>query len=60
MRFGVPMYDRAEEKKRVIITVEWPDGRVEFRLWRGWRVRHIREAARAAYHGAYLQFGRWF
>jgi hypothetical protein len=50
----------ADDRKRVFVTVEWPDGRVWVRLWRGWKVRRIHEAAKKEYPGAYLQFGRWF
>lgn len=42
---------------RVHVTIEWGDGRVEFRCWRGGSVRRIHVAARKAYAGARVQFG---
>lgn len=56
---GRPMYDRAAERKRVIVTIERGDA-VVYRMWRGWRVASIRRAARAKYPDARLSFGKWF
>ena len=57
-RFGVPMCSRPSHSTyRMVVTVEWPDGRVEFKRWRGGSVKGIKRAAREAYQGAHLQFG---
>jgi len=57
---GHPMYRRAPEKKRVWVTIDYPDGTSAFRLWRGGRVRHIRAAAQAKYPDCKLGFGAWW
>lgn len=62
MRFGIPMYKPAEEKKRVFVTVEPHDLNQPVRivLWRGWTVASIRKAAKEKYPDCDLQFGNWW
>lgn len=62
MRFGIPVYQRAAEKKRVFVTIEPHDTTKQLRvvLWRGWKVADIRKAAKKAYPDCHLSFGTWF
>lgn len=61
MRLGTPMYKRAAERLRYFVTVEWPDGRVDIRKWRGWRWHSVSRAAKAKYAGAVrVAVGRGF
>lgn len=57
---GVPMYRPAAEKKRVFVTIEYPDGTVKLKLWHSWSVRSIRRSAKELYPTCHLQFGNWF
>jgi len=41
----------------MIVTVEYPDGTVRLKTWRGSSARAIRKAALAKYVSAALQFG---
>lgn len=58
MRYGTPIWKRRPDPIRVFVTVEWPDGRVEVKLWQGRSVSAIKTAAREQYQGASLQFGK--
>jgi hypothetical protein len=58
---GTPVYKPAPSKKRVFVTIEGPDWTyIGVRMWTGRSVAGIRRAAKEAYPGHHLQFGRWF
>jgi hypothetical protein len=57
-RFGSPMASKPSHSVcRIVVTVEWPDSRVEYKLWRGRSAKHIRAKAQETYRGAKLRFG---
>ena len=59
-KYGVPLYRRAEEPKRVLVTVECEGKPPRIKKWRGKTVAGIRRAAKKAYPGCRLRFGVWF
>jgi hypothetical protein len=57
-RFGSPMASKPSHSVcKVVVTVEWPDGRVEYKPWRGRSAKRIQAKAHETYKGAKLQFG---
>lgn len=59
-RTGTPMYAPRMVCK-VFVTIEYKDGRLDIKLWRGGSKDRIKEAARKFYPSdAKLQFGNRF
>lgn len=59
-RTGTPMY-AARQVCKVFVTIEYKDGKVDLKLWRGENKERIKEAARKFYPAdAKLRFGNQF
>ena len=57
---GKPIWEPAARKKRVWVTIEYPDGTNAFVLYRGYCVASIRKAAKLAWPDCKLGFGNWW
>ena len=56
-RTGVPMYAPAQYAT-MFVTVEYADGTVKIKTWRGSSAKSIRKAAKEHYKGTRVSFGR--